>query len=347
MNESTFVESLQETEAWPVCPQCGSKEMLAGGPFIGCLNCMFTGSIRTFVKQGCTSLAHARIKTISGPNGIYSSLFFSPANMKVEQQIVRENRRIRVLQINALGYSMPVLAEAVIAAAAGNLELPHLVTFPEIGAIARKDVMVVSDDLQVKSGRIRAANVDMACHLLRVGSRVQMTVNLIGIPTFVISAPVTSELTADFMPEVRYHDIDPGHVFGIQPVAWEIMPFLDGTIYPRYLASLTVENQLTVTLAVSENMEGLPYVSSCRRDPANPTDFEVKHYAHTDSDEAIAELRQKFMFLKDTLGDQVVYSMERQWDLSADIIEILGDVAMREESMWKAVTTARGGTTFR
>jgi len=345
MNTREFIELLGDKDSWPCCPNCQSPEMVMAGPFIGCIRCLFTGSARPFIQK-FPILAQTKMKALSGPNGIFASIFTGPTDLVITDTAIRETRRARIMQINSLSYVAPALADGCVAAATGRFTNPMAVIYPEAGALTRFDQIEITSPFQLKMARLRGASADISILMEKKDEVIEATASFFGSPTVFLSAPVREILGPDWIPEIRYHDIDPEKAFGIQPMAWEIIPFADGRIFPRYVAALTVPGQLNVTIAVCEDMEGAPIVSSYRRDPASPLDYQVKRYEFGDSDEAVTEMKEKFASLKEGIGAAATGIVERSWDLDVDIAEIIGDLVSREPAAWTAAVSERGGTSF-
>lgn len=345
MNTQSFLESAKNEESWPSCPTCRSREMGFSGPYAACLDCLFTGSVQPFMEESPV-LVYAKMKTLAGANGIFTSLQFGSRRQVSQKEV--ENRRVRALQLNALSYVSPIIAEVCLAAFEGHLSYPHVILIPEIGAFSRRTVIEIDDPTKLKVARVQGASADISCHLQRIGDHtIEMTVNVFGIPSFVMIAPVTESLSPGFIPEVSHREVDPARCFVNQPIAWEIIPFVPGVIYPRYVGTIMVPGALNVTLAVCENMDGDPLVRSISRMPTNPMEYALKSYPITDSEEAVEQMKGKLAALREQLSDQVSHSIERSWDLDIEIPEIIGDLTVREEAMWVKEVAARGGALFR
>lgn len=345
MKTSKFLELIADQDAWPCCPKCKSTELIFSGPFASCVSCMFVGSIRPFIEKNLV-VAHSRAKILAGPNGIFGSLFCGPSSSKGLDDRGKQNRRNRTMMANGLGYVMPFMAEACLAAFDNKIQNPYAVIIPEMGAPLRRDVIEIKDPAQAQVARLRASKADVCIVITVSNGVVETTGNIFGVPPFVLSAPAVGKLEADFLPEIRYHDINPDNVLLIQPIGWQVLPFEDTTINPRYLGVINVPGELNISLGVCENMDGAPIIRSIQVDTSSPIQSPViKSYEIADSDEAVAEMKGKFVALSEAFPS-AEQKLEFEWGLDVEIPDLLGDLTARIPDFWGEAIESRGGMTF-
>jgi hypothetical protein len=209
--------------------------------------------------------------------------------------------------------------------------------------------------MKLKEAQIRAAGADLSVVVSQAVhpdtgeiTGVDVTANFFGMPPCALYSKCYKTLPSNYAPELRYHNLNKDYILGVQPIAWGIIPFHQDHIYPRYVAVFSDPGSVNITLSVCEDMDGSPIVQSCRVDPSDPTDKEIKRYDIADSDQAITEMQQKFQNILEQLKSPSALSFEMEWDLDIEIPEIIADLTQRTatEPIWNRAVIDRGGHNF-
>lgn len=337
INISELSANLSE---WPECPQCGERGILLGGKLACCVHCSFFGTAEQISATNLMKYARAKMASRGmGHRGIIAMLGGKEHPGRADLVAERSSELAQRLVHAPLFEKAQRLFEK-------RRDFPPQALFnyrPEDGRIENFSISTDSDLLRLKTQALKYDLVSVVT-IDQIANRLFMDTHVYNSPSHrrVASYSIKNREVVwekDWFAPQREA---PASLIW-QPLDWSIVVNEPGNIQPRWVGVLEVEDDINITFAVCEDMDGPPLIKTSFRDIMSVNPAKLVTHELGSAEEGIELLRGQF---NDVLGrvsepgvGKLIFNQEFSWDLDANPHAI--SHALRTAEFWKIYETVR------
>lgn len=325
---------IRDSTEWPSCNSCGQRHMVVGGGFFACCECEAFGMDSKSESQ-IKTLGMAKLACrLDGSGGILQFCGHRPDESEIERSVERASMvGCSIYMHHRLRQAMASLCERKSFAPTALIYDRH-----------NEEPYVMDMRMDRAEARIaaRSLKAETVIILQVEGETMTAEMHIYNQPTRKWAIPFelfAGEILFDWKDLKLVPTASSSLIW--QPIDWSIIQAIPYRIQPKYLGCIEIKNDVNITFAIHEDMDGPTSMQISFRTPWSVDKSEIKNYDVVCAEEALQLMDEKFNKARASAAESGEIVIQEECLLNSDEHAWNSLLAIRTQRFWDLYQSLR------